>query len=123
MPKFRYRLETVLDQKKEARDRAQEELTQALREQQQQEEILEQLRNKERQLRDNKAELKAQLLNGEVNAQELRNRRNYLTRLGQELEAAGAEVFGQRILVDECAEQADMARLRLADAIREVEAL
>ncbi len=43
--------------------------------------------------------------------------------MDEELEAAGAEVFGQRILVDEQLEKTDMARLRLADAIKEAEAL
>lgn len=123
MAKFVYRLETVLEQKKELRDRAQEELTQAIAEQKREEEILDQLRNKERALRDNKAELKAQLLSGQRTAEALRNRRNYLKRLDEELEAAGAEVFGQRILVDELLEKTDMARLRLADAIKEAEAL
>lgn len=123
MAKFVYRLETVLEQKKELRDRAQEELTQAIAEQKSEEEILDQLRNKERALRDNKAELKAQLLSGQRTAEALRNRRNYLKRLDEELEAAGAEVFGQRILVDELLEKTDMARLRLADAIKEAEAL
>ncbi len=51
MAKFVYRLQTVLEQKKELRDRAQEELTQAIAEQKREEEILEQLRNKERALR------------------------------------------------------------------------
>lgn len=123
MAKFVYRLETVLEQKKELRDRAQEELTQAIAERKREEEILDQLRNKERALRDNKAELKAQLLSGQRTAEALRNRRNYLKRLDEELEAAGAEVFGQRILVDELLEKTDMARLRLADAIKEAEAL
>lgn len=123
MAKFVYRLETVLEQKKELRDRAQEELTQAIAEQKREEEILDQLRNKERALRDNKAELKAQLLSGQRTAEALRNRCNYLKRLDEELEAAGAEVFGQRILVDELLEKTDMARLRLADAIKEAEAL
>lgn len=123
MPKFVYRLQTVLDQKISLRDQAQEELTQAIGEQKQEEEILEQLRNKEKSIRDNKAELKSQLLSGESTAEALRNRRNYLKRLDAELEAAGAEVFGQRILVDEQIEKTDMARLRLADAIKEAEAL
>ena len=123
MALFRYRLQTLLEQRIEARDRAQEELTQALRAKQEAEEILEQLRNKERELRDKKARLRAEMTTIQAGAEELRRRRDYIQRLGEELDAAGAEVFGQRILVDECAEQADMARLRLADAIREAEAL
>ncbi|MBI1352756.1 MAG: hypothetical protein GC160_00310 [Acidobacteria bacterium] len=123
MARFRYRLQAVLDQKKEVRERAQEELTRSLRAQQEAEEILAQLRNKEQELRDKKAELRTEMVTVQASAQELRRRRDYIQRVGEELDAAGAEVFGQRILVDECVENVDRARLILADAIREAEAL
>ena len=127
MAKFVYRLETLLGQRLAEKDRAQKAVADVERELEQSKQVLEELRNKEQSLIDNKAERRKAMFSapseGGLSSEELRQRAARLKRLDQEIEDAGAEVFGQRIVIDECSEAVETARLLLADAIREAEAL
>ncbi len=127
MAAFTYRLQTLLDQKVEAKKQAQSGVGVALREVEQAKEMLEELRNKERALHDKKEQLRRSLFSSgpgqALGATDLRSRAAYLKRMDQEIEEAGADVFGQRIVVDECEDALQQARRLLADAARGVEIL
>lgn len=126
MAKFVYRLQALLEQRIEAKDLAQQDVTAALRNLQEAQETLVELRNKERELIDNKAERRRSMFiddGGGLSATELKDRVAHLKGLDLEIDEAGAEVLGQRIVVSECEEVVQTARQRLADAAREAEAL
>lgn len=127
MAKFVYRLQALLDQRIAEKDRAQQAVAEAVRTLEEANKTLEELRNKERALIDNKAERRKDMFRAPgdegLSSVELRERVAYLKRLDKEIEDAGAEVFGQRIVIDECTEAVETARRALADAVREAEAL
>jgi flagellar export protein FliJ len=127
MLSFRYRLQTLLDQKIEAKNQAQAEVGKALRAVDEANRTLEELRNKEQALNDKKTQLRNSLFASESGqrllAADLQGRTAYLRRLDAEVEDAGAEVFGQRIVIEECEDAVRETRRLLAEASRGVEVL
>jgi flagellar FliJ protein len=127
MASFKYRLQTLLEQKIEAKRQAQAAVGQALRSLEEAQRTLEELRNKEQALHDKKTRLRKGMFapdpGEKLAAADLQGRDAYLKRLGEEADEAGAEVFGQRIVVEECEEGVQKARRALAEAAREVEVL
>jgi flagellar export protein FliJ len=124
---FKYRLQALLDQKIEAKRDAQAAVGQALKDVEAAKQTLEELRNKEKALHEKKEHLRRDLFSvtagQKLNANDLRNRSVHLKGMDYEIQQAGHEVFGQRIVVDECEDALLSARRVLTEAAKGVEIL
>jgi flagellar biosynthesis chaperone FliJ len=127
MPAFIYRLQPLLDQKIRLKEQAQELLAQKQTQLRQANERLEELRAAEEALAVKKQKLRSNLLvtaDGRVlSGRELRQRRQHLQTVSDELDSAKDAVFSQELFIDECKEQVEAAQRHLTNCSRDVEIL
>jgi flagellar biosynthesis chaperone FliJ len=123
---FRYRLQTLLDQKVEAREEAQQALAVAQRELQTEQDELEERRREQessadvlRRARAERVSPAIEILSGEC----MRFRRDHIARLVDEDDAASDAMRAQELSVSEAEERLAAARETLAFRSRDVESL
>jgi flagellar biosynthesis chaperone FliJ len=122
---FRYRLQTLLDQKVQAKEDAQQALAAAQRQLRTEQEELEVCRREQEASADRlqRARLEGVSLNGESNGESMLLRRAYIDRLKDECDDASDATRAQELMVSEAEEQVAAARGTLASATRDVEVL
>lgn len=124
MAEFRYRLQPLLEQKTEAREKAEHELAArraALREAQEQ---LDRLTSAVAALSEERAAARRSLVgDGGSMGVEVNRRVDDVAILGRRLEAARDEVFAQRLTIEEREEEVVRAKQAVTEATREEEVL
>lgn len=123
MPVFRYRLQTLLDQKLEHKQEAERVLAQRRKELREAEERLAGLRTRQEELEAGRAARRASLLPGTSSGEEIRRRRDDLSLAARRVEDIKDEVMAQRIQIEDRKEQVETAASALAAVAREAEVL
>ena len=122
MAAFQYRLQPLLDQKSNAREKAAEELALRQRELRQERETLDVLRNKEQELTEKKACARKSVLSpsepGGNSPEAIRQRVLWLRSLEQQIEQARDDVFSQRIVIEDCEHKVEEALKMLIECTR-----
>lgn len=126
MARFRYRLQTLLDQKLEAKEEAQQALVAAQRELQTEQNELEARRREQESsadvLRRARAERVSPAIEGS-SGEWMRFRRDHIARLVDEYDAASDAIRAQELSVTEAEERLAAARDTLGSRSRDVETL
>lgn len=126
MPGFKYRLQPLLDEKLQLKEDAEEQLAVRQKELRAEQNKMENLEARVRELGDKKAQFRRNLLAGAagpLNGQAAALRRDYLMGLEQDTDQAKDACFSQRLAIDEALERVAEARRELAERTREVEIL
>jgi flagellar biosynthesis chaperone FliJ len=128
MTAFIYRLQTLLEQKEEAKKEAEREL--GLREQEltRQRAILEGLRRKVKELTEKRQNLQRQLMvksdeMAALTANDVQLRIEFIKVVGLQIEEALSDAASQRTMVEECESRVEEGKQLVREANREVEVL
>jgi flagellar biosynthesis chaperone FliJ len=123
MAAFRYRLETLLEQKHEAKEAAQRKLAACRAEERAAQSQLEELEAQVRQASELKNQARDHAFEGEVSMDDVMARRTDVAIYSRRLEEARDAVLSQRIHLEELAEITASASAALTEASREHEVL
>jgi flagellar biosynthesis chaperone FliJ len=123
METFRYRLQVLFDRKAELKKEAERAWAAARERLRDVEARLEKAREAQGRLEASRADHRARLLTGEVDAIDLRRRVDDLALLGRRIEEAKDEVMSARLAIEERKEELEKAAADLTAAAREVEVL
>ncbi len=128
MARFTYRLQLLLERKEEAKKEAERELTRREQELESQREVLKSLQQREQELIEKRGQLRRELLikpgdGGELTAQEVVTRSEYVKVVGLQIDEARSDILSQQLVVDEHEAKVREAKVRVDEARREVEVL
>lgn len=127
MATFKYRLQPLLDQKVKLQEEAEDALAERRKELRAAEARLEELKRREQELIAKREDLRRNVATaapGEtLSGDSIKKRVDYVRALGQDIDAARDDVFGQKMVIDDCNEKVDAATKHVAECRREVEVL
>ena len=123
MPVFRYRLQVLLDQKTQRKEKAQENLTQQRNLLKDALDNLNRLKVAKEEKEAFRRDRRAGLLRGASGGEDVRQRADYVKALEADVLEAKRKVLLQQISVTDCEEQVDIAAKHFEECIREVEVL
>lgn len=128
MTPFNYRLQLLLDQREEAKKEAEKELQRQEQELEEQRATQERLRRRETELIEKRQLLRRDLLakpgeHGDLTAQEVLYRSDFIKVLGLQIEAARKDFLAQQMVVERCEQQVAAAKNLVEEKRRDVEVL